>query len=117
MWCALSGERIGLSFTIAAGPRQRSHSRVGVPRDSWSYFTVSDWRHPQPGGLSPRNCIPQEQGGPVIPPVTGLPSRRLLRLIICVFQQQKELLRMQTDTDLPHYALVCALLANNSKEP
>jgi hypothetical protein len=27
MWGALSDERTGLSFTIAAGPRQRSHSR------------------------------------------------------------------------------------------
>jgi hypothetical protein len=25
---------MGLSFTIAAGPRQNSHSRVQVPRDS-----------------------------------------------------------------------------------
>jgi hypothetical protein len=33
-----------LSFTIAAGPRQRSHSRVWVPWDSRPYFTVSDSR-------------------------------------------------------------------------
>jgi hypothetical protein len=26
------GQRTGLSFTIAAGPRQRSHSQVGLPR-------------------------------------------------------------------------------------
>jgi hypothetical protein len=31
MWSALSDERTGLSFTIAAAPRQRSHSRVRVP--------------------------------------------------------------------------------------
>jgi hypothetical protein len=31
MWGALSDERTGLSFKIAAGPRQRSHSRVRVP--------------------------------------------------------------------------------------
>jgi hypothetical protein len=30
-WGALSDERTGLSFTIAAGFRQRSHSRVRVP--------------------------------------------------------------------------------------
>jgi hypothetical protein len=30
-WDVLSDERAGLSFTIAAGPRQRSHSRVRVP--------------------------------------------------------------------------------------
>jgi hypothetical protein len=35
-----------MSFTIAAGPRQRIHSRVRVPWDSRSYFTVSDSRLP-----------------------------------------------------------------------
>jgi hypothetical protein len=33
---------MGLSFTIPAGPRQRSHSQVRVPRGSWPHFTVSD---------------------------------------------------------------------------
>jgi hypothetical protein len=69
-----------LSFTIAAVPRQRSHSRVRVPRDSLPYFTVSDSRLPHPGGPGPRIYVPQEQGGPVIPPGTGYPIRRLLRL-------------------------------------
>jgi hypothetical protein len=41
MWGALSDERTGLSFTIAAGTRQRSHSRIRVPRDSWPHFTIS----------------------------------------------------------------------------
>jgi hypothetical protein len=68
MWGALSDERTGLPFTIAAGPRQRSHSWVQVPRDSWPYFTVSDSRLPQPGGPGSRNYIPQEQVGPVTPP-------------------------------------------------
>jgi hypothetical protein len=76
----LSDEWMGLSFTTAAGPRQRSHSQVRVPRDSWPYFTVSDSRLPQPGGPSPRIYILQEQGGPVIPRSTGFPFRRLLRL-------------------------------------
>jgi hypothetical protein len=44
MWGALSDERTGLLFAIAAGPRQRSHSRVRVPWDSRPYFTVSDLR-------------------------------------------------------------------------
>jgi hypothetical protein len=35
---------------------------------------------PQPGGPGPRIYIPQEQGGPVIPPGTGFPFRRILRL-------------------------------------
>jgi hypothetical protein len=33
-WGTLSDERMGLSFTISAGPRQRRHSQVRVPRDS-----------------------------------------------------------------------------------
>jgi hypothetical protein len=62
---------MGPSFTLAAGPRQRSHSQVPVPRDSWPYFTVPDSRLPQLGGSVPRIYIPHEhheQGGPVIPP-------------------------------------------------
>jgi hypothetical protein len=44
MWGAPSDERTGLSFTIAAGARQRSHYRVQVPWESRPYFTVSDSR-------------------------------------------------------------------------
>jgi predicted Rdx family selenoprotein len=44
IWGALSDERTGLSFTIASGPSQRSHSRVRAPWDSQPYFTVSDLR-------------------------------------------------------------------------
>jgi hypothetical protein len=46
LWGALSDERTGLSFVYAAGPCQRSLSRVRVPSDSWLYFTVSDLRLP-----------------------------------------------------------------------
>jgi hypothetical protein len=34
LWGALSDESMGLSLTIATGPRQRSHSQVRVPRGS-----------------------------------------------------------------------------------
>jgi hypothetical protein len=44
------------------------------------YFIVSDSRLPQPGEPGSRINIPQEQGGPVIPPGIGFPFRRLLRL-------------------------------------
>jgi hypothetical protein len=66
MWGALSDERTGLSFTLAAGPRQRSHSRVRVPWDSRPYFTVSDsrlaglrWRYSTPPahGILRRNIL------------------------------------------------------------
>jgi hypothetical protein len=48
MWGAFSDVRTGLSFTIAAGPRQRSRSRDRVPWNSrpYSYFTVSGSRLP-----------------------------------------------------------------------
>jgi hypothetical protein len=41
LWGALSDERSGLFFVYAAGPCQRSLSRVRVPRDLRPYFTVS----------------------------------------------------------------------------
>jgi hypothetical protein len=52
----------GLSFTIAAGPHQRSHSQVQVPQDSWPYFAVSDlWLCNLEGHIpvfiSPRNRV------------------------------------------------------------
>jgi hypothetical protein len=40
MWSAPSDERTPLSFTIAVGPRQPSHSRVRFPWDLRPYFTV-----------------------------------------------------------------------------
>jgi hypothetical protein len=43
-WGALSDERTDLSFTIAAGPRQRSHSEGRVPWDLRPYITASDSR-------------------------------------------------------------------------
>jgi hypothetical protein len=45
-WGALSDETSGLSFVYAAGPCQRSLSRVRVPWDSRPYFTVSHLRLP-----------------------------------------------------------------------
>jgi hypothetical protein len=54
---ALSDERTGLSFTIAAGPRQRSHSRVRVPWDSRPYFSVSHLRLPFLSPLTTRRAM------------------------------------------------------------
>jgi hypothetical protein len=71
---------MGLLFTIVAGPHQRSHSRIRVSRDSWPYFTVLYSRVSQLGGTGPRIYIPQKQDGLIIPPGTGFPFRRLLRL-------------------------------------
>jgi hypothetical protein len=81
MWSALPDERAGLSFTIAAGPRQRSHSRVRVPRVSRPNYTVSASRLPQPGGPGPRIYIfPRNRVAQLYTPGTGFPFRRLLRL-------------------------------------
>jgi hypothetical protein len=43
MWDALSDERTGLSFSIVAGPRQRSHSQVQVPWDSRPLSQIRDF--------------------------------------------------------------------------
>jgi hypothetical protein len=48
-----SDERMGLSFKIADGPRQRSHSRFRVPRVSRPYFTASYSRLPNLEGQVP----------------------------------------------------------------
>jgi hypothetical protein len=70
---------MGLSFTTAAD----SCSPViltSVLRDSWPHLTLSDSRLPKPAGPDPRIYNPQGQGGPVIPPGTVFPLRRLQRL-------------------------------------
>jgi hypothetical protein len=73
-------QEVRLSYTIAAGLRQRSHSQVRVPQDSWPHFTVSDSKLPQPGGPGPRIYMSQEQSGLVIFPGSAFPFRGLLRL-------------------------------------
>jgi hypothetical protein len=65
--------------TIASGPCQSSHSQVQVPQNSRPYFTVS-FVTSHSGGPGPHIYIPQKQGGTDIPPGTGLPFHRLLRL-------------------------------------
>jgi hypothetical protein len=59
-----SWQEKNLSFAIAAGARQRSHSRVRVQSVSWPYFTVSDSRIPNLDGqvpvfISSRNRVAQ----------------------------------------------------------
>jgi hypothetical protein len=46
LWGALSDERSGLPFVCAAGPCQRSLSRVRVPWDSQPYFLSHIWDFP-----------------------------------------------------------------------
>jgi hypothetical protein len=49
-------------------------------RRTRNHTLLSHLRLPQPGRPGSLIYIPQEQGGPVIPPITGFPSRCLLRL-------------------------------------
>jgi hypothetical protein len=63
-------------------------------RRSNNHILLSHQRLPQHEGPVPRIYIPQEQGGPDIPPVTGFPFRRPLRLAglrwiwICIYSQE-----------------------------
>jgi hypothetical protein len=68
---------MGLPFTIAAGPHQRSHSQFRS-RGTHDHILLSQIRDPQPEGPGPRIYIPQEQGGPVILPDTWFHFRCLL---------------------------------------
>jgi hypothetical protein len=70
MWGALSDGRTGLSFTIAAGPSQRSHSRVRAPWDSRPYFTVSDLRLPSSSPPTTRR-VTVEVFDPALPFITA----------------------------------------------
>jgi hypothetical protein len=78
-----------MSFTIAAGPRQRSHFRVRVPRDSLQYFTISDSRLPQPGGPGPPYLYPPRTGWPSYAPRHWVPFpslRKIRRATVEVFE-------------------------------
>jgi hypothetical protein len=67
--------RLQLLLALASAIILRSESR-------WTHhILLSQTRDsPQTGRPGPRIYSPQEQGCPVIPPGTGFPSRRLLRL-------------------------------------
>jgi hypothetical protein len=89
---ALSDERTGLPFTIAAGPRQRSHFWVRVPGLVTIFYCLR-FETPPTWRARCRIYIPQEQGGPVIPPGTGFPFRRLLRFVGQCWRYSKPPLR------------------------
>jgi hypothetical protein len=69
LWGALSDERMGLQFAVQWSESRRTRNHT----------LLSHLRLPQPGGPGSRIYIPQEHGGPVIPPGIGFLSRRLLR--------------------------------------
>jgi hypothetical protein len=78
---ALSDERAGLQLTVQLLLGLASAVTLGPKSSSThGHILLSHLRLPQPG--MPGSCIyiPQEQGDPVIPPVTGFPFCRLLLL-------------------------------------
>jgi hypothetical protein len=76
MWSALSDERavcsLHLLLSLAIAVILESESR-----GTHNHILLSHMRLSQPGGLVSRIYVPQEQGGPVIPPGTGFPLHRL----------------------------------------
>jgi hypothetical protein len=69
--------RLQLLLVLASAVILRSDSP-----GTHEHFTVPDSRFLQPGWPRPLIYISQEQGGPIIPPGTGFPFRRLLRLAV-----------------------------------
>jgi hypothetical protein len=82
MWGALSDQRTGLTFTIAAGPRQGSHTRVQVLRDSLPYFTGVRLDTPPTWRARSLYLYPPETGWPSYTTRNWreFPFRRLLQL-------------------------------------
>jgi hypothetical protein len=109
---------MGLSFIVAAGPRQRCHSQGRVSRNSWPHFTVSDSRLPNLEARSPYLYL-QEQGSLVIPP--GLGS-----LFVTSYDSQgyrggvRPCLYTGPDTDCTENVfsiIACSLVARETKCP
>jgi hypothetical protein len=96
---------MGLLFTITAGPRQRSHSQIRVPRDSWPYFTVSDSRLPPTWRARSQYLYPPGTGWPSYTPRHWIPFCRLLmicRATVEVF----ELAPTRSNTRCPNCFLI-----------
>jgi hypothetical protein len=86
---------LGLARAVTLGPKSlRTHDHILL-----SHLTL-----PQPGRPSSRIYIPEEQGGPVIPPGTGFAFRHLLRLAG---------LRWRYSNPSPHGVHVIKALINN----
>jgi hypothetical protein len=74
----LLDERIGLSFTIAAGLASTVIIRSETHRTHGHILLSQDSRIPQPGGPGPRIYIAKEEGGLIRPSDTGFPFHCLL---------------------------------------
>jgi hypothetical protein len=67
---ALSDERMGLSFTIAAGTCQHSHSQVQVPQDSFIFYCLK-FEIRKHGGPGPSIYIPRSRVAQLYPQTLG----------------------------------------------
>jgi hypothetical protein len=80
-WCGALSMRRGrvcrlhLLLVLASAVILGSESR-----GTHDHILLSQIQDPQPGGPDPHIYIPQEEGGPVVPPGTGFQFRRLVRL-------------------------------------
>jgi hypothetical protein len=87
-----------LSFTVAASPRQRSHSQVRVPRASWPHFIVLDSSFPLTGRVKSPFICSRNRVSQLYPPGTGFPFHCLLRFTG---------LHWKYSTPPPHGRLTC----------
>jgi hypothetical protein len=87
LWGALSDERMGLFFVYAAGPCQRSVSRVLVPWNLRPYFTVSHLRLPFSSPPTTRRVTVEVS---TLPPHKGLLYSVLCPLIIARYGSRRE---------------------------
>jgi hypothetical protein len=71
---------MGRSFTIAAVPRQRSHSQVRFPRLMTIFYCLRFETPPKLEGQAPVFISPRKRVSRLYPPGIGFPFRRLLRL-------------------------------------
>jgi hypothetical protein len=85
-----------------------------------NHTLLSHLRLPKPGGPGSRIYIPLEHGGPVIPPVTGFPLLRLLRLSglqwnfweeIIVYFLQYDTNHRENEAYNNYFVVVCVLVA------
>jgi hypothetical protein len=110
MWGSLSDERTSLLLTIAAGPRQRSHSRVRVLWDSRPYFTVSDSRLPFSSSPTTRRATVE-----VFDPAStqdSLPGQFWLRYIVSArISQEIQFPKISCVFMSPFYRDGCSIVA------
>jgi hypothetical protein len=103
---------MSLSFTIVSGPRQRSHSLVWVPGDSWPHFTVSDSRLPPTWRARSPYLYPLGTGWPSYTPrhwvsLSSLPTTRRPMVEVFTPSPYNPFARTEEKTPFPPLPLFC----------